>query len=75
MRLILCTIDVFIGVLVFATPNMSRRELLFAVPVPPDFRQSRAGQHADSYVPDSHRSGRGRGGVCAASLSARDSLV
>lgn len=46
MRLILCTIYIFIGVLVFATPNMSRRELLFAVPVPPDFRQSRAGQHA-----------------------------
>ncbi|HEY4933423.1 MAG TPA: DUF5808 domain-containing protein [Terriglobales bacterium] len=46
MRLILCTVYIFIGALVFASPNMSRRELLFAVPVPPDFRQSRAGQHA-----------------------------
>jgi len=46
MRLVLCAIYVFIGLLVFASPNMSRRELLFAVPVPPDFRQSRAGQHA-----------------------------
>jgi uncharacterized membrane protein len=34
------------GALMFALPNMTRRELLFAVPVPPDFRQSRAGRHA-----------------------------
>ena len=46
MRFILCAVYVFVGALVFASPNMSRRELLFAVPVPPDFRQSRAGQHA-----------------------------
>jgi len=48
MRLVLCTIYVFVGALVFAVPNMTRRELLFAVPVPPDFRESRAGRHAIS---------------------------
>ena len=48
MRLVLCAVHVFIGVLLFALPNMTRRELLFAVPVPPDFRESRAGRHAIS---------------------------
>jgi len=46
MRLTLCVIYVFVGALVFALPNMTRRELLFAVPVPPDFRASPAGRHA-----------------------------
>jgi uncharacterized membrane protein len=34
------------GALFFAVPNMTRRELLFAVPVPPGFRTSDAGRHA-----------------------------
>lgn len=48
MRLVLCAICGFIGALLFALPNMTRRELLFAVPVPPDFRESPAGRHAIS---------------------------
>jgi uncharacterized membrane protein len=46
MRLVLCAVDLFIGALLFALPNMTRREVLFAVPVPADFRESRAGHHA-----------------------------
>ena len=46
MRLVLCTVYVFMGALLFALPNMTRREILFAVPVPPDFRESRAGRRA-----------------------------
>jgi uncharacterized membrane protein len=46
MRLVLCAVYGFIGALLFALPNMTRRELLFAVPVPPDFRESRAGRRA-----------------------------
>ena len=46
MRLTLSIVYVFVGALVFALPNMTRRELLFAVPVPPDFRESPAGRHA-----------------------------
>jgi uncharacterized membrane protein len=46
MRLVLCAVYVFMGAVVFAIPNMTRRELLFAVPVPPDFRESRAGRRA-----------------------------
>lgn len=46
MILITCAVYVFVGALLFALPNMTRRELLFAVPVPSDFRQSRAGRHA-----------------------------
>jgi uncharacterized membrane protein len=48
MRLVLCAVYIFIGALVFAIPNMTRRELLFAVPVPPDFRESGAGRNAIS---------------------------
>ena len=48
MRLVLCAVYGFIGALLFALPNMTRRELLFAVPVPPDFRESRAGRRAIS---------------------------
>ena len=48
MRLVLCAVYVFMGALIFAVPNMTRRELLFAVPVPPDFRESPAGRHAIS---------------------------
>ncbi len=46
MRLLLFALYVLMGSLVFAIPNMSRRELLFAVPVPPDFRDSRPARHA-----------------------------
>jgi uncharacterized membrane protein len=48
MRLVLCSICAFIGAVLFAIPNFTRRELLFAVPVPRDFRQSAAGRHAIS---------------------------
>jgi uncharacterized membrane protein len=46
MRLVLCTVYFFLGALLFALPNMTRREILFAVPVLPGFRQSRAARHA-----------------------------
>ena len=46
MRLVLCTVYVFMGALLFALPNMTRREILFAVPVPPDFREGREGRRA-----------------------------
>ena len=46
MRLVLCAVYTSIGAALFAIPNMTRRELLFAVPVPPDFRESQAGRHA-----------------------------
>jgi len=48
MRWVLCAVYLFMGALLFALPNMTRRELLFAVPVPRDFRESRAGRHAIS---------------------------
>jgi hypothetical protein len=38
----------FVGAVLSAVPNLTRRELLFAVPVPPDFRESPAGRHAIS---------------------------
>ena len=38
--------QMIVGALLVALPNMTRRELLFAVPVPPDFRQSHAGRRA-----------------------------
>jgi uncharacterized membrane protein len=46
MRLILCAIYVYMGGVIFATPNMTRRELLFAIPVPPGFRDGPAGRRA-----------------------------
>ena len=46
MRLALCAVCVFLGAVVFAVPNMTRRELLFAVPIPPGFRYSAAGRRA-----------------------------
>lgn len=46
MRLALCAVCVFMGALLITVPNMTRRELLFAVPVPPGFRESSAGRHA-----------------------------
>jgi len=46
MRLVLCAVYGFVGALLIALPNMTRRELLFAVPVPQDFRESRAGRRA-----------------------------
>ena len=48
MRVVLCAVYVLVGALLFAVPNLSPRELLFAVPVPADFRESRDGQHAIS---------------------------
>ncbi|MEO8657930.1 MAG: DUF5808 domain-containing protein [Bryobacteraceae bacterium] len=46
MRLILCGFQVLMGALLFAVPHMTRRELLFAVPVPADFRRTQAGRSA-----------------------------
>jgi len=46
MRLTLCGLQVLMGMLLFAVPNMTRRELLFAVPVPADFRQTPMAKHA-----------------------------
>lgn len=46
MRLILGAIYLFLGAVLFAIPNMTRGELLFAVPVRPDFRASPKGRHA-----------------------------
>jgi uncharacterized membrane protein len=48
MRLVLCVVYAFMGALLFAIPSLTRRRLLFAVPVPPDFRESRAGRRAVS---------------------------
>jgi uncharacterized membrane protein len=48
MRLVVCAVYFLIGAVLFAIPNLTRRELLFAVPVPPDFRESRAGRNAIS---------------------------
>jgi uncharacterized membrane protein len=48
MKLVLCAIDVFVGAVLFAIPSFTRREVLFAVPVPADFRESHAGRHAIS---------------------------
>jgi uncharacterized membrane protein len=48
MRIVLCTVHVFLGTLLFAIPNLARRELLFAVPIPPGFRESPAARHAIS---------------------------
>lgn len=36
----------FVGAVLFAIPNMTRREILFSVPVPPDFRLCPAGRHS-----------------------------
>jgi uncharacterized membrane protein len=46
MRLVLSAFCLLMGALLFALPNLTRREILFAVPVPPDFRNSPAGRHA-----------------------------
>lgn len=48
MRYVLCTIYGFVGALLCAIPNLTRRELLFAVPMPPEFRETDAGRHAIS---------------------------
>ena len=40
MRLLLSSISLFVGAIIFAIPNLSRRNILFAVPVPPGFRAS-----------------------------------
>ncbi len=46
MKLLFCINLLFIGAVLFAIPNMTRREILFAVPVPTDFRNSPAGRRA-----------------------------
>lgn len=46
MRFVLGVTCLFLGGLLLATPNLTRRELLFAVPVPADFRASAAGRRA-----------------------------
>ncbi len=46
MMKLLISLHVFLGAVLLAIPNMTRRELLFAVPVSPDFRQSSAGRRA-----------------------------
>ena len=46
MKLALCVVYIFIGAIVFALPNMWPRHILFAVPVPADFRASPAGRRA-----------------------------
>jgi len=43
---LLVSMHIFLGAVLLAIPNMTRREILFAVPVPPDFRQRAAGRHA-----------------------------
>lgn len=48
MRIIPLAVLVLLGIMLFAIPNMTRREILFAVPVPPDFRKSCAGRRAVS---------------------------
>jgi uncharacterized membrane protein len=45
---LLCIPIVIVGVTLFLTPNMSRRGLLFAVPVPKDFLASDTARHAIS---------------------------
>jgi uncharacterized membrane protein len=40
MKLLLSSITLFVGAIVFAIPNLSRRNILFAVPVTPGFRAS-----------------------------------
>lgn len=46
MRLLLCAIYLYMGGVVCAIPNMTRRELLFAIPVPPGFRDGAASRRA-----------------------------
>src|SRR3954454_23138874 len=46
MRFILCAFYVLLAVVWYALPNKTRLELLFAVPVPRDFRQRTEGRHA-----------------------------
>ena len=46
MRITPFALCIFMGAVLFAIPNMTRREILFAVPVPPDFRDTPAGRRA-----------------------------
>lgn len=46
MRLVPCVLMVLLGAALFVIPNMTRREVLFAVPLPPDFRARPAGRRA-----------------------------
>ncbi|MBL8213212.1 MAG: DUF1648 domain-containing protein [Bryobacterales bacterium] len=46
MRLTLSLLHLFIGVMLVAIPNLTRREILFAVPVPQGFRDTDAARRA-----------------------------
>ncbi|MGA7409795.1 MAG: DUF5808 domain-containing protein [Bryobacteraceae bacterium] len=46
MKLALVCIYTFIGAVMFAVPNMTRRGILFAVPVPADFREGPIGRRS-----------------------------
>jgi uncharacterized membrane protein len=46
MKLTMCSPMLMMGALLLIIPNMMRRQMLFAVPVAPDFRESREGRHA-----------------------------
>ncbi len=46
MKLLLSSITLFFGAIIFAIPNLSRRNLLFAVPVTPGFRASAAARRS-----------------------------
>jgi len=48
MRFAFCIVYICQGALLCALPNMMRREILFAVPVPPGFRESAAARRAIS---------------------------
>ncbi len=45
-RLLICLIYLSMGGLLLALPQMSRRGVLFGVPVPPNFRDSEPGRHS-----------------------------
>ncbi len=46
MRYLLCAVYAFMGAVLFAVPNLTRRELLFGVPVAPGFRDTDEARHA-----------------------------
>lgn len=46
MRLSLSLLNLFVGMMLLAIPNLTRREILFAVPVPQGFRETDAARRA-----------------------------
>lgn len=46
MRLTLSALNLFVGMMLLAIPNLTRREVLFAVPVPEGFRATEAARRA-----------------------------